>query len=70
LTSFTDIQRKDRKKNEMVVSHVRQPSLLSGQNVRWPRCMLLLVSMLTGQTDRRTDAKPLNYAFRYMRPVQ
>jgi len=28
---------------------------------------IVTVSMSTGQTDRRTDARPLHYAFRYGR---
>jgi len=47
-------------------------SWLSGQNVRWPRRMLspsrlVTVSMLTGQTDRRPDARQLHFAFCYGR---
>ena len=45
-------------------------SLLSGRKVRWPLRMLppgefLMSTMLTGQTDRRTDTRPLHYAFRH-----
>jgi len=48
--------------------------LFSGRNVRWPRRMLALVShgefadsRRNRQTDGRTDARPLHYAFRYTR---
>ena len=47
------------------MKHVCRSSLLSGRNVRWPRRMLppgesrwVVVSMPTGQTNRRTDARP------------
>jgi len=49
---------------------VRRSSLLPGRNVRWPRRMLpQLVShgeyanATDRQTDRRTDARSLRYAF-------
>jgi len=54
-------------------SHLAPPSLTSMSilNVRWPRHMLPLVSRgkyadgTDRQTNRRTDARPLHYAFRH-----
>jgi len=44
----------------------RSSSLFTGRNVRWPRRMMPLDESRWGR-DRRTDARPLHYAFHYGR---
>jgi len=57
----------DINKNAGDNNQVCRSSLFSGRNVRWPRYVLPIVShseYADGQTDRRTDFRPLRYAFR------